>query len=101
MASPKSLAKAMKPIKQPPLSKRHKTRRVRWARRCMKTDSRNVLFTDECRANLVGPDGWSCDNSLSAKRNENKEQVCFDINDKHAEHIQTLRRLGPDCSKTG
>ena len=44
----KSLAKEMKPIKQPPLSKRHKTEMVEWAHRYMKTDFRNVLFTDEC-----------------------------------------------------
>ena len=55
----KSLAKVMKPIKQPPLSKCHKTKRVEWARKYMKTDFRNVLFTDECHATLEGPDGWS------------------------------------------
>ena len=55
----KSLAKVMKPIKQPPLSKRPKTKRLEWARRYMKTDFHNVLFTDECRATLDGPDGWS------------------------------------------
>ena len=55
----KSLGKEMKPIKQPPLGKRHKTERVEWAHRYIKTDFRNVLFTDECRATLDGPDGWS------------------------------------------
>ena len=55
----KSLAKVMKPIKQPPLGERHKTKRLEWARRYIKTDFHNVLFTDECRATLDGPDGWS------------------------------------------
>ena len=49
------LAKVTKPIKQPQLSKRHKTKRLEWARRYMKTDfqNSNVLFTDECRATLM------------------------------------------------
>ena len=55
----KSLGKVMKPMKQVLLSKRHKTKRVEWAHRYIKTDFRNVLFTDECRATLDGLDGWS------------------------------------------
>ena len=29
-----------------------------WARSCMKTNFENVLFTDESRTTLDGPDGW-------------------------------------------
>ena len=66
----KSLAKVRKPIKQPPLSKRHKTKRLEWARRYMKTDFQNVLFTDECRATLDGPDDWSSDWLLYGRQPE-------------------------------
>ena len=49
-----------------PISTCHRTKRVEWARRYMKTDFWNVLFTDECRATLdnqmVGPPvGYSLD----------------------------------------
>lgn len=50
----RSLAKSITPEKQPPLSPRHKESRLQWAKRYMKM----VLFTDETRATLDGPDGW-------------------------------------------
>ena len=53
-----TVAKNVKPNIRPPLNSRHKAKRVEWARQYMKVDFQTVLFTDECRATLDGPDGW-------------------------------------------
>ena len=45
--------------KRPVLKGRHKKERIKWAVRYMKTDFSTVLFTDECRATMDGPDGFS------------------------------------------
>ena len=50
----KSIGKVMKPIVTPSLKARHKLARLQWA----KTNFEHVLFTDESRATLDGPDGW-------------------------------------------
>lgn len=52
------VARPMKTIKRPPLTKVHKQKRLQWASTYMKTNFENVLFTDEMRATLDGPDGW-------------------------------------------
>ena len=41
------------------LTTRHKTLHIDWAKTYMKTDMKHVLFTDESRATLDDPDGWS------------------------------------------
>ena len=51
----KSVAKADE--LNPPLANRHKILRIEWAKCYMKTDFQTVLFKDECRATLDGPDG--------------------------------------------
>ena len=43
---------------KPQLKQRHKLAHMDWARSCMKTNFENVLFTDESRTTLDGPDGW-------------------------------------------
>ncbi|KAK3512212.1 hypothetical protein QTP70_001115 [Hemibagrus guttatus] len=53
------LAVMHKPSIRLPLTNGHKQKRLQWAQKYMKTDFQTVLFTDECRANLDGPDGWS------------------------------------------
>ena len=44
--------------KRPPISGRNKIKRLNWAQRYMKVNFEKVIFTDECRATLDGPDGW-------------------------------------------
>lgn len=44
---------------RPPLKCIHREKRLKWAENNMKVNFENVIFTDECRATLDGPDGWS------------------------------------------
>jgi transposase len=53
------IAKNTKPVSRPPLTKQHKAKRVKWATNYIKCDFSRVIFTDECRATLDGPDGFS------------------------------------------
>ena len=54
-----SIATVKSPQKKPPITKRHMQLRVNWARSYMTQDMKIVLFTDETRATLDGPDEWS------------------------------------------
>ena len=55
----RKIGKVRTPIKTPPLNKMHKIKRVNWATKYLKLDFKKVIFTDECRATLDGPDGWA------------------------------------------
>ena len=54
----KTMANVRKPKKQPPLTKIHKEKRLQWARKYLKLNFKTVMFSDECRATLDGPDGF-------------------------------------------
>ena len=54
-----NLLNKKKNIITPPLTAKHKERRLDWAKKYMRTNPNLILFTDECRATLNGPDGWS------------------------------------------
>ena len=53
------LGKVVKPKARPHIMERNKAKRVSWATKYMKVDFSKVIFTDECRASLDGPGGWS------------------------------------------
>ncbi|KAF4718522.1 hypothetical protein FOZ63_011875, partial [Perkinsus olseni] len=53
------LGKVRKSVGKPSLTARHKAMRLDWARENIKRDFSTVLWTDECRATLDGPDAWA------------------------------------------
>ena len=55
----RTVGSVVAPVKMPPLTKRHKDLRMKWAKRYLKMDMSLVLFTDETRATLDGPDSWA------------------------------------------
>uniref|UniRef100_A0A3Q3LHN4 Tc1-like transposase DDE domain-containing protein n=1 Tax=Mastacembelus armatus TaxID=205130 RepID=A0A3Q3LHN4_9TELE len=55
----RDMAKVRKAETQPPLNKTHKLKRQDWAKKYLKTDFIKVLWTDEMRVTLDGPDGWA------------------------------------------
>uniref|UniRef100_A0AAY4C701 Oxysterol-binding protein n=1 Tax=Denticeps clupeoides TaxID=299321 RepID=A0AAY4C701_9TELE len=53
------MAKVRKAERRPPLKKTHKLKRQDWAKKYLKTDFSKVLWTDEMRVSIDGPDGWA------------------------------------------
>lgn len=50
----------MKKMKtRPPINQKHRQKRLDWAKKYLKADFSKVLWTDEMRATLDGPDGWA------------------------------------------
>ena len=44
---------------RPPLNQWHKSKRLKWVRKCKKMDFSNAIFTNKCQATLDGPDEWA------------------------------------------
>ena len=55
----RQVAKSVNPETKPPLKQCHIQNRLKWAEDNMKIDFSKVLFTDEVRVTLDGPDDWS------------------------------------------
>ena len=55
----KTIGSIRKPLRKPKLTTQHHQKRMEWAKMNIKTAFENVLWTDECRATLDGPDGWA------------------------------------------
>lgn len=47
------------PVKMPPMNAKHREKRVQWAKKYIKLPTKYILFTDESRATMDGPDNWS------------------------------------------
>ncbi|KAF4668658.1 hypothetical protein FOL47_002918 [Perkinsus chesapeaki] len=55
----KSIASVKKPRATPLLTTKHRQARLQWAWDNIKREFGHVIWTDEARATLGGPDGWS------------------------------------------
>ncbi|KAF4678040.1 hypothetical protein FOL47_006992 [Perkinsus chesapeaki] len=55
----KSIASVKKPRATPLLTTKHRQARLRWAWDNIKREFGHIIWTDEARATLDGPDGWS------------------------------------------
>ncbi|KAF4651908.1 hypothetical protein FOL47_011357, partial [Perkinsus chesapeaki] len=72
-----TVGKVRKAIAKPPLTKAHRDRRLAWASENMKTEFKYVIWTDEARVSLDGPDGWArgwiADGSPIPSRNKRQQ----------------------------
>lgn len=68
----RKLGTVKKVVASPPLSKLHRQKRQEWANRYLKQDFSKVLWTDECRATLDGPDGWARGWVLKGRQSRNR-----------------------------
>ena len=55
----RSIGKVVKVKTRPPLNRRHKEKRIVWCKKYLKLDFNKVIWSDEMRATLDGPDGWA------------------------------------------
>ena len=55
----RDMGKVKKMTPKSPLTEMHCKKRLDWADKYLKTDFSKVIFTDEARATLDGPDGWA------------------------------------------
>lgn len=74
----RGMAKVRKAEKRPPLNKKHKIKRQDWAKKYLKTDFSRVLWSDEMRVTLDGPeDGSVKDRELHSDSDASKVEVGY------------------------
>jgi len=59
------MPRVYKAATQPPLNKTHELKLQDWAKKYLKTDFSKVLWTDEMRVTVDGPDGRACAGSVT------------------------------------
>jgi len=71
------MAKVRKAETRPPLNKTLKLKRQNWAKNYLKTDFSKVLWTDEMRVTLDGPDGSVTGTELHFDSDASKVEVGY------------------------
>ena len=55
----REMGQNVSPVKMPPMNAKHREKRVQWAKKYIKLPTKYIIFNDESRATMDGPDNWS------------------------------------------
>ncbi|KAF4687115.1 hypothetical protein FOZ60_004264 [Perkinsus olseni] len=89
------IGKVVKPRPRPSLTQKHKKDRLDWARANLKRDFSTVIWTDEARATLDGPDNWATGWILNGSTTPVRVRLWLTASSQGRSREELVTRLSP------